>query len=247
MDVVTTSGPGTGEAADRAKIAALRSGAPDAPLAIASGITPENVRRYADLADCFLVASGISESFAELDPGRTAALVERVRSNPGRIASEIRSLCFVCEWNEGRSPHLAYRVRNLLGSRGSEIRITSAGLTQGGTISHRRREFLIDRGVRREELEQHRSSVFDERHAAADLVLVAELPMKDRLQERWPELEGRVMSVRGFARGLLPEEDLSVDEAHVEDSGGHELNETLALYEELEGLARDVTVRLAGS
>jgi hypothetical protein len=43
MEVVTTSGPGTGRSASREKIAALREGLADAPLAIASGITPENV------------------------------------------------------------------------------------------------------------------------------------------------------------------------------------------------------------
>lgn len=79
MDVVTTSGPGTGLAAERDKITRLRSRLGARPLAIASGITPENVADYLDVADCFLVATGISRSFTELDPARTAELVKRVR------------------------------------------------------------------------------------------------------------------------------------------------------------------------
>ena len=47
----------------------------DSPLAIASGITLENVSQYLPIADCFLVATGISESFFELDPVRTRELV----------------------------------------------------------------------------------------------------------------------------------------------------------------------------
>ncbi|MEM1164520.1 MAG: adenine phosphoribosyltransferase, partial [Pseudomonadota bacterium] len=42
MDVVTTSGVATGEAADLGKIATFREAAGDTALAIASGITPEN-------------------------------------------------------------------------------------------------------------------------------------------------------------------------------------------------------------
>lgn len=79
LDVVTTSGPGTGQSASREKIAAMRHGLGAAPLAIASGITPENVSDYLDLATCFLVATGISRSFTDLDPERVKALVERVR------------------------------------------------------------------------------------------------------------------------------------------------------------------------
>jgi predicted TIM-barrel enzyme len=79
LDVVTTSGPGTGLSASREKIAAMRCGLGAAPLAIASGITPENVSDYLDLATCFLVATGISRSFSDLDPERVKALVEQVR------------------------------------------------------------------------------------------------------------------------------------------------------------------------
>lgn len=80
MDVVTTSGPGTGESADLGKISRMRSALGDAPLAIASGITPGNVVGYLPYADSFLVATGISESFTDFDPVLVRKLIERVRS-----------------------------------------------------------------------------------------------------------------------------------------------------------------------
>lgn len=82
MDVITTSGPGTGQAAERAKISAIRAGAGDHPLALASGVTPENVEGFLPWVDAYLVATGISRDFEHLDPGRTRALVERVHDGP---------------------------------------------------------------------------------------------------------------------------------------------------------------------
>ena len=79
MDVVTTSGPGTGKAATRDKIKAMKRALADTPLAIASGVTPENVVDYLDFADPFLVATGISRSWSHLDPVLVRALVETVR------------------------------------------------------------------------------------------------------------------------------------------------------------------------
>lgn len=80
MDVVTTSGAGTGEAAAVDKIRQMKAALGDHPLGVASGITPENVSDYLDFVDCFLVATGISKSFEDLDPARVKALVQQVRS-----------------------------------------------------------------------------------------------------------------------------------------------------------------------
>jgi predicted TIM-barrel enzyme len=80
VDVVTTSGPGTGMAADVAKIRAMRAALGRAPLAIASGITPENAGDYLPYTDAFLVATGVSVSFTELDAAKVTRLVERVRA-----------------------------------------------------------------------------------------------------------------------------------------------------------------------
>ena len=83
MDVVTTIGAGTGLAADRDKIMAMKNALGDVPLAIASGVTPDNIGDYLVYADCFLVATGIGSSFSELDPTLVEALVSTVRSYEG--------------------------------------------------------------------------------------------------------------------------------------------------------------------
>ena len=58
MDVVCTSGVKTGSAADIEKIRTFRSGCGDKVLALASGVTPENVTDYIPYVDCILVATG---------------------------------------------------------------------------------------------------------------------------------------------------------------------------------------------
>lgn len=76
MDVVTTSGIATGEEADDSKVETFRRAIGDAPLALASGITPDNAHRYAQV-DCFMVATGINEpgNFYDIDPARLSALL----------------------------------------------------------------------------------------------------------------------------------------------------------------------------
>lgn len=99
MDIVTTSGPGTGHAADLDKLRRMRSALPWTPLAVASGITPENVGDYLPLVDCFLVATGISRSFEELDPAKVRALVTRVRAFRGP-APRAAGLASAARWGE---------------------------------------------------------------------------------------------------------------------------------------------------
>lgn len=80
MDVVTTSGAGTGQAANVEKIKTMKEALGETPLAIASGITPENVSLYLPFADALLVATGISRSFEELEPAKVQDLIQRVRA-----------------------------------------------------------------------------------------------------------------------------------------------------------------------
>ncbi|MFA5853869.1 MAG: hypothetical protein WC866_02155 [Patescibacteria group bacterium] len=80
MDVLTTSGEATGQPPSIAKIEAMRGAIGDKPLAIASGMTPENVDVYLDYVDCVLVATGVSFSHTELDPVRVRALSDIVRA-----------------------------------------------------------------------------------------------------------------------------------------------------------------------
>lgn len=83
MDVVCTSGPATGRAADLDKISTFRAAIGDAPLAIASGITPENAHVYARDVDCFMVATGINRpgDFYEIDPDRLTRLLTVARAS----------------------------------------------------------------------------------------------------------------------------------------------------------------------
>ena len=81
MDVVTTSGIATGHEAEDGKIADFRAGLGDAPLALASGVTPLNAARYGRDVDCFLVATGINRDgdFYNIDPARLDALLTVTR------------------------------------------------------------------------------------------------------------------------------------------------------------------------
>jgi len=75
VDVLTTSGPATGQAPDVSKMALIRETVgQNFPVALASGVMPENVKSFLPFTDCFLVATGISKNFHELDPIKTIEL-----------------------------------------------------------------------------------------------------------------------------------------------------------------------------
>ena len=80
MDVVTTSGIATGNAADLSKIETFRAALPDTPIALASGITPQNASDYAAV-DCFMVATGINidDDFYNIDPSKLDQLMARTK------------------------------------------------------------------------------------------------------------------------------------------------------------------------
>lgn len=80
MDVVTTSGIATGHSADLGKLAEFRGALPDRPIALASGITPDNATDY-NMVDCFMVATGINfkNDFYNIDPARLSQLVDVCR------------------------------------------------------------------------------------------------------------------------------------------------------------------------
>ncbi len=74
VDVICTSGPATGVPADVVKVCRMRAGT-TAPIALASGITPANVRDYLPYVDAYLVGTGIEERFGVLDPRKIDALL----------------------------------------------------------------------------------------------------------------------------------------------------------------------------
>jgi predicted TIM-barrel enzyme len=81
MDVITTSGVATGQEADLGKLKTFRVAIGERPLAVASGLSPENAKDYADV-DCFMIATGINEpgNFYDIDPVRLAELMFITRS-----------------------------------------------------------------------------------------------------------------------------------------------------------------------
>jgi len=85
MDVVTTSGVATGHSADLEKINTFRRACGDSPLAVASGITPENVKQYIPMVDAVLVATGINfkDDFYNIDPVKLALLMENIGGQTG--------------------------------------------------------------------------------------------------------------------------------------------------------------------
>ena len=74
--IPTTSGDATGHAPDPQKIIAMGKGG---ALAIASGMTPENVNTYAPALTHILVATGVSRTEHHIDPAKLSALIERLR------------------------------------------------------------------------------------------------------------------------------------------------------------------------
>lgn len=81
MDVVTTSGVATGHAPELSKVEKFRRGIGDAPLALASGLTPENASLFAPHVDCFIIGTGINYAgdFHNLDPVKLERLMAFVR------------------------------------------------------------------------------------------------------------------------------------------------------------------------
>lgn len=67
VDVVTTSGPGTGKPASVEKIERMKRGVGAKALGLASGVDIDNVSLYTPYVSAFLVGTGIEESFGVLD------------------------------------------------------------------------------------------------------------------------------------------------------------------------------------
>lgn len=81
MDVVTTSGVATGQAAQLDKIDVFRDACGESALALASGVTPANAEQYAARVDAFLVATGVNrdDDFYHIDPTKLNELAQICR------------------------------------------------------------------------------------------------------------------------------------------------------------------------
>ena len=77
----TTSGTATGAAPELAKIKAMAAEGPGGPrLAVASGMTAQNVAQFAPHLSAILVATGVSFDEHHFDPGRLDQFVTSVRA-----------------------------------------------------------------------------------------------------------------------------------------------------------------------
>lgn len=87
-DVVTTSGRGTGIAADFSKVRRMKEWLWRAQLGLASGVTPENVDAYLPYVDAFLVATGIEKSVGKIDNLKASELGMKIHSFDFQLISK---------------------------------------------------------------------------------------------------------------------------------------------------------------
>jgi hypothetical protein len=78
VDVITTSGDFTGKAASIKKIETIKNYIGDFPLAVASGITAENINNYKDLVDYVLVASSITNNEEIIEKNKLENLINKI-------------------------------------------------------------------------------------------------------------------------------------------------------------------------
>jgi len=78
VDVITTSGPGTGKPASIDKIKIFREALGSHPLALASGVDINNIQEYLPYVNAFLVGTSIEKEFGVLDAQKTQELSDAV-------------------------------------------------------------------------------------------------------------------------------------------------------------------------
>lgn len=82
VDIITTSGAGTGFEPSLEKIETMRSAIGNHPLANASGIDAKNIYKYLKYLDAYLVSTGISfKNTDELDPTLTRELADIIHKS----------------------------------------------------------------------------------------------------------------------------------------------------------------------
>lgn len=114
VSILCTSGPATGQAAEVDKIKAMGEVVGPHRLALASGVTPWNAAQYMPYVDHFLVATGISRNFHELDPERVRRLADTVHRSmlldgypsPGTDRPRHRGGPHLGYWANDRHPEL---------------------------------------------------------------------------------------------------------------------------------------------
>jgi predicted TIM-barrel enzyme len=83
FDVVVTSGKATGYAADIEKVRTIKEAIGDTPLALASGVTEDNVNEYLPYVDIFIVGTSLQISPHDIfmyDAKKVATLAQLIHS-----------------------------------------------------------------------------------------------------------------------------------------------------------------------
>lgn len=80
VDVVTTSGPGTGHAAPAEKLQAMKEAIGEQRLAVASGVSIENIAQCAPHVDEILVSSSVEIRHGQFSPLKLGRLIEAAHS-----------------------------------------------------------------------------------------------------------------------------------------------------------------------
>lgn len=75
--IPTTSGEATGKAANLTKIKSMKDSLKDYPLAIASGLTPDNIQQYTPYIEFGLVATGISDDFNNFNELKLQEIIKK--------------------------------------------------------------------------------------------------------------------------------------------------------------------------
>lgn len=85
VDVIVTSGEATGREPSLEKLTAMKEAAADKPLAVASGISSDNIRKYEGIVDEILVSSSIETypSSGRFDRQKLEELIEIAHSLAG--------------------------------------------------------------------------------------------------------------------------------------------------------------------
>ena len=82
MDALIACEPYAGKAVDPKKVEAIKTSiGNEKHLGLASGVTPKNILDYLDHVDVYLVNTGISDSFTELNPQKTEDCANVIHSS----------------------------------------------------------------------------------------------------------------------------------------------------------------------
>ncbi len=81
-DAIVVSGAGTGKATDPGKARLVKEAAPETPVFIGSGITPQTIGKFRDYADGFIVGTALKKTGVATNPvelRRVKAMMQAVR------------------------------------------------------------------------------------------------------------------------------------------------------------------------